>query len=98
MSLKKDKVKVLGERFDDERIRTFLDVGNVSPLNPDFCALERAYRGMVAENFATFVGFFVAAGKDINAKNEEGLTFLQLISQHRHAEEYAQAMIAHGAK
>jgi ankyrin repeat protein len=98
MELKKDKQKVLGEHFDDERIKTFLNVAAYGNVSGDFCALERAYRGMIAENFATFVRFFVAAGMDINATNGDGKTVLQIVKTHRLGEDYAQALIAGGAQ
>lgn len=98
MSLKKDKQKVLGEHFDDERIKTFLNVEAYGGLSPDYCALEKAYRGMIAENFATFVRFFVAEGRDINATNAEGKTLLQVAQSHRHSEPYVNALAAAGAK
>ena len=82
--LKKDKQKVLGERFDDERIKSFLAL-TVDGEHGDFLLLEKAYRGMVAENFASFVQFFVDSGHDINTKNEHGLSFLAVLQQHRHA-------------
>ncbi len=97
MSLKKDKAKVLGENFDDERIKTFLHVEPYGGLSRDYVALEKAYRGMIAENFATFVAFFVEAGLDLNTTNERGQTFLQVISTHRHAQEYTDALKAAGA-
>lgn len=98
MTLKKDKQKVLGESFDDARIKTFLNVEPYGNVHPDYVALERAYRSMIAENFATFVGFFVAAGRDLNARNAEGQTLLEVIRQHRHAGEYIEALEAAGAK
>lgn len=98
MSLKKDKAKVLGEHFDDDRIKTFLHVEPYGQLSKDYVALEKAYRGMIAENFATFVTFFVESGMDLNTTNERGETFLQVISQHRLAGEYIDALKAAGAK
>lgn len=98
MSLKKDKKKVLGESFSDERIRTFLHIIPYAGMSRDYCALERAYRSMIAENFATFVRFFVDEGYDINATNPDGETFLQVISGHRHADEYIDALRAAGAQ
>lgn len=98
MSLKKDKQKVLGEVFDDERIKTFLQFDAPEGVDPDFHLLEKAYRGMKAENFTTFIGFFVAAGHNLNATNPDGKTFLQLISGHRHAEAYIDALKAAGAQ
>ena len=98
MSLKKDKKKVLGETFDDERVKGFLQVVPVGETNPDFTALERAYRGMKADNFETFVKFFVEEGRDINSTNADGETFLQVISTHRHAGPYVSALKNAGAR
>lgn len=98
MSLKKDKQKVLGEHFDDERIKTFLEVEPYGNLSRDYCALEKAYRGMIAENFATFVQFFIAAGMDINATNLEGKTLLQVARTHRNSDAYVAALTAAGAQ
>ena len=92
MSLKKDKAKVLGETFDDERIRGFLNPPAPQGYNRDFFALERAYRGMLADNFRTFVGFFQAAGGDINATNPQGQTITQLIAQHASMGEYLEIL------
>lgn len=98
MSLKKDKQKVLGEHFDDERIKTFLEVEPYGNLSRDYCALEKAYRGMIAENFATFVQFFVSAGMDINATNLEDKTLLQVARTHRNSDAYVAALTAAGAQ
>jgi hypothetical protein len=43
-------------------------------------------------------GFFVEAGKDVNAKNPQGLTMAQVIAQHRNGGEYLQALKGAGAK
>lgn len=83
MTLKKDKQKVLGEVFDDARLRTFLDHQPQGNTNADFHVLEKAYRGMHAENFATFVTFFLEAGRNINATNDSGQTLLQIVRTHR---------------
>ncbi len=98
MALKKDKKKVIGEHFDDERIRSFLDHQTYGDLPLAYHLLEKAYRGMKAENFATFLGFFQEAGHDINTTNAAGKTFLQEISEHRHADDYVAAMKAAGAR
>ncbi len=98
MVLKKDKQKVLGEVFDDERIKTFLDYEAYGEANPDYHLLEKAYRGMKADNFATFLNFFKAEGYDINAKNQQNKTFLETISEHRQAEDYIAAMKSAGAE
>lgn len=98
MTEKKDKKKVLGETFSDERVREFLEVIPVGDTDPDYSALERAYRGMKADNFATFVKMFVAEGKNLNATNIYGETILQVIGKHRHGGDYAAALKAAGAR
>ena len=98
MSLKKDKQKVLGEHFDDDRIRTFFDYEPYDETNPDYHVLEKAYRGMIAENFTTFVSFFKEQGRDINARNLQGKTFLQTISSHTQSKEYIDVLTDAGAQ
>ena len=98
MSLRKDKEKVLGEIFDEARIKTFLDFPAPANVDADFHLLEKAYRGMRGENFSTFVKIFLDAGKNINALGPDGKTFLQTIKNHRNGEEYTLALAANGAK
>lgn len=92
MSQRKDKEKVLGEIFDEERIKTFLEFTAPSGINADYHLLEKAYRGMRGENFGTFVRLFVDAGRDLNAIGPEGKTFLQSVKTHRNGTEYAEAL------
>lgn len=92
MVLKKDKKKVVGEFFDDDRIRSFLDCTPPKGVDADFHMLERAYRGMQPENFATFVQFFVDSGHDLQAKNPQGKTLEELVKQHAASDEYLQAL------
>ncbi|WP_370981369.1 PA4642 family protein [Agaribacterium sp. ZY112] len=98
MSLKKDKQKVLGEVFDDQRVKSFLEINEREGINTDYALLERAYRGMKAENFSTFVGFFVEAGHDINATNTQGLNLLNVIAEHTTSDDYRSALVAAGAR
>jgi hypothetical protein len=98
MALKKDKQKVLGEKFDDERIKSFLNYEAPKGVDGDFHVLEKAYRGMREENFRTFLDFFTAAKRNINATNPEGQSLLDIASTHRHAEDYIAALKEHLAK
>ncbi|MEX1032667.1 MAG: PA4642 family protein [Cellvibrionaceae bacterium] len=98
MVLKKDKKKVVGENFTDERIRSFLQYLPPEGVNADFHVLEKAYRGMIPENFATFVTFFMEAGRDIDATDPNGKTLLEQIKEHRYGEEYAEALREAGAR
>lgn len=97
MVLKKDKKKVLGEIFSDERIKTFLQFVPPEGVDADYHVLEKGYRGMKAENFEAFVKFFLADGRDINARNPRGETLLQVLRNHRQAEEYIEILQANGA-
>jgi len=98
MSLRKDKEKVLGEVFDEERIKTFMDYTAPAGINADYHVLEKAYRGMRGENFETFLRLFIEAGKDVNAIGPEGKTLLQIVKSHRNSEEYITALEAVGAQ
>ncbi|WP_428818878.1 PA4642 family protein [Microbulbifer sp. MCCC 1A16149] len=98
MSLKKDKQKVLGEVFDDERIAGFLVGEAPEGFNRDFYLLERAYRGMKAENFETFVRMFKEQGLDLDSQSPEGQTLLARISEHTQGDDYAEILRAAGAK
>ena len=92
MVLKKDKKKVVGEFFDDDRIRTFLEVQAPEGVDVDFHALERAYRGMQPENFATFVRFFREQGRNLQATNPQGRTLAELVATHAASEEYLEIL------
>jgi len=92
MSLKKDKKKVLGEIFDEERIKSFLDVEGNGEIDTDYLTLERAYRGMNAENFGTFVQLFSQEGRNLEARNPDGKTLRQVISEHHHGGDYSKAL------
>lgn len=94
---RKDKKKVIGEVFDDARIQSFLQFQPPEGVDADYHVLEKAYRGMTAESFATFIKFFLEAGRDINATNPQGRTMLAEMKNHRLAEEYIEVMAKNGA-
>lgn len=98
MSLRKDKEKVLGEIFTEEKIKVFFDYTPPAGVNGDYHLLEKAYRGMRGENFETFIKFFLENGRDINATGPEGKTILQTVKSHRNGEEYALVLEKAGAK
>ena len=98
MSLKKDKEKVLGEVFDDARVKSFLDYQAPTGISTDFHLLEKAYRGMNIANFVTFLNFFTEAGHDLNATNPEGQTLAEVANEHGHGMVYVEALNAAGAE
>lgn len=96
--LKKDKQKVLGEVFDDERVKSFLDYQAPKGVSTDYHLLEKAYRGMNIDNFVTFLNFFKQAGYDLNASNPDGRTLMQIADEHGHGAEYVKALSEAGAQ
>ncbi|MFA0811346.1 PA4642 family protein [Microbulbifer epialgicus] len=97
MNLKKDKQKVLGEVFGQERIAGFLIGKAPKGVNLDYYLLERAYRSMKAENFVTFIQLFLAEGHDLNSEGPDGKTLLARIAEHRQSSEYSEILEAAGA-
>ncbi len=98
MAPTKDKEKVLDEVLDDARIEYFLHIMPPEGVNADYHCLERAYRGMIARDFEVFLKLFDKAGRDINARNPQGQTFLQVISTHKSSDDYIALLNKHGAE
>lgn len=97
MALKKDKQKVTDEVFDESHLRSFFELRPPEGVNADYNILERAYRGMTADYFDGFLDLFIADGHDINATNTAGKTILAVVSEHRQAGNYIEALKSHGA-
>jgi len=94
-----DKPKVLDEEWSDERVRSFLFLTPYdSAQNPDYHVLIKAYHAMRAYDFERFLGFFTAENRDINARDEQGGTILDRVSQHRRSGDYAEALRRSGAR
>lgn len=94
-----EKPKVIGEEWSDERVKSFLFLSpHDARINSDHYVLIKAYEAMRAEDFERFLGFFVAAGRDINARDEHGETMLEHVSRHRRMTAYAEALRKAGAK
>ena len=97
--MRPDKQKVVDEVWDEERIRSFLGKAPLAPgLDPDFSALLYAYRSMRPEDFRAFIAHFQAAGRNLEAKNDQGETLLQVIARHRRAQPFRQALLNAGAE
>ena len=89
MTTRPDKKKVTDEVWSDERVRDYLSRQPYeSGDDPDFVLMLYAYRAMRVEDFARFVAFFVAEGHRLDAKNEDGETFVDYVASHRHAKEF----------
>ncbi len=98
--MKKDKQKIIGETLSDERLQALI-TAIPTPTHAVKCRdhriLLRAYRHLRADDFARFLSFFVAAGLDLNGKDEAGNTLLSTINQHGHGAPYSEALLAAGA-
>jgi hypothetical protein len=92
--MKKDKVKVLDEVLNEDRIRQFLSLEPPANENADFHRLQKAYRGMPAQYFETFVKLFLEDGGDISAKSSQGKTLLDELENHKQAQAYRDILLA----
>ncbi|WP_257284052.1 PA4642 family protein [Endozoicomonas sp. SESOKO1] len=90
--MKKDKQKVIGEKLSDERLKTLLTLQPATGSNRDHHILLRAYRYLRADDFARFIPFFLEAGLNLNARDTDGKTLAETISQHHHGEPYLKAL------
>ncbi|KTT49429.1 aminopeptidase [Pseudomonas oryzihabitans] len=92
--MRKDKKQVIGEGISDEQIKLFLAVEPADDTPASLHKLVKAYRGLRPDDFERFVGFFVEAGYDLDARNDQGEDFIELIRSHRQAEPYIDALRA----
>jgi hypothetical protein len=92
--MRKDKKQVIGEEIGDEPIKLFLTVEPADDTPPSLHKLVKAYRGLRIDDFERFLGFFVEAGFDLNAKDAQGHDFVALIQDQRLAEPYIAAIKA----
>jgi hypothetical protein len=90
--------KVEGEEWSDERIQSFLDLIPRDDINPDFFVLKEAYQYMTPEFFARFVPYFVEAGRDISARNPDGVTLLERMSEFAKSAPYIEVLRKNGAQ
>lgn len=88
---------VRNEEWSDERIRAFLTLLPPEGIPADYHLLQKAYRGMLSDQFERFVVFFVEAGHDINVRLGNGSTFLDHVNQHRSSGVYQDVLRQAGA-
>lgn len=86
--MRKDKKQLIGDEISDEQVKTFLGFEPVDATPPSLHKLIKAYRGLRVDDFERFIGFFLAAGYDLSAKDEQGNDFIALIKDQRNAAEY----------
>lgn len=92
--MRKDKKQVIGEEISDEAIKAFLEPEPTDETPASLHKLIKAYRGLRADDFERFLGFFIEAGFDLNAKDAKGQDFVALIADQRQAEPYIELIKA----
>lgn len=92
--MRKDKKQVIGEEISDEAIKLFLEPEPADETPASLYKLIKAYRGLRVDDFERFLGFFVEAGFDLNAKDAKGQDFVALIADQRQAEPYIELINA----
>ena len=91
---KKDKKAVIQEVITDALLEQFFSLQPPAGVDRDYHILERAYRGLLAPDFARFVDLFVSRGHNLQAKGPQG-TMLEVIRTHRKGGDYAAAIQKH---
>ncbi|MBC2658006.1 PA4642 family protein [Pseudomonas sp. MSSRFD41] len=86
--MRKDKKQVIGDEIGDEQVKLFLDFEPADATSPSLHKLIKAYRGLRIDDFERFLGFFVAAGYDLDGRDEQGKTFVELIRDQRNGADY----------
>src|SRR5262249_12478226 len=96
--MRPDKKTITDEVWDDDRIRSFLVPRAAQGGDePDFVMLLHAYRGMRPDDCARFIAFYSSEAHNLNPRNEDGRTFIEFISPHRHAKEFIEILVRAGA-
>lgn len=90
--MKRDKKRVEGEAWSEERLAEYLEFTTYDGTDPDFHCLYRAYTRMNEETFARFVRLFKERGRNIHATNAQGQTLAEILSRHVQAEDYRAAL------
>lgn len=92
-----EKPKVIGEALDESKVARYLEMQPANDENVDFHVLTKAYRGLPPEPFGRFLDMFIAAGRNINACDKHGRTFLASIVNHSGQPGYVDIVRQHGA-
>lgn len=99
--MRKDKPKVLDEVWDDQRVKSFLgktvpvQSGEPLPGDGDYYVLRHAYQAMRQEDFRRFLGFYVAEGRNVHARDGRGRTLAETIAGHANAGPFVELLSAH---
>lgn len=86
--MRKDKKQIIGEAMTDEQIRRLLDVAPPAGVDPDYHALQRAYRALRSHDFQRFIAMFTAAGHNLQARDPQGHRLHDELARHTHGRDY----------
>ena len=75
-------------------VKAYLTAEPADATPPALHKLIKAYRGLRAEDFERFVGFFCEAGYALDARDASGKDFIELIQDQRQAEPYIETIRA----
>ncbi|MDP4599145.1 MAG: PA4642 family protein [Pseudomonadales bacterium] len=82
--------QVTDEVWDDDRVKSFLDMQSYGDAPQAFHILLKAYRGMRPADFKRFMTFFVDAGHNPDATDKAGRTLWEIIQNHRQGADFIQ--------
>ncbi len=85
-----------GEEWNDDRVKGYLNRLPPEGVSADFNVLYTAYKHMRANDFERFLVFFLAEGRDVNAKNSDGKTLLDLAKEHPSSNEFVTVLSSIG--
>ena len=92
--MRKDKKQVIGDEIADDSIKLFLQPEPADDTPPSLHKLIKAYRGLRIDDFERFLGFFVDAGYDLDARDAKGQSFIDLVADQRQARPYIELIEA----
>ena len=93
--MRKDKKQVIGDEISDDYIKSFLQFEPADDsTSPSQHKLIKAYRGLRIDDFERFLGFVVAAGYDLDARDSKGQSFIDLVANQRQARPYIELIEA----
>jgi len=92
--MRKDKKQVIGDEIADDSIKLFLQPEPADDTPPSLHKLIKAYRGLRIDDFERFLGFFVAAGYDLDARDAKGQSSIDLVADQRQARPYIELIEA----
>ncbi|WAE53633.1 PA4642 family protein [Stutzerimonas frequens] len=92
--MRKDKKQVIGDEIADDSIKLFLQPEPADDTPPSLHKLIKAYRGLRIDDFERFLGFFVAAGYDLDARDAKGQSFIDLVADQHQARPYIELIEA----